>query len=270
MAQALYTLKVTLTSGRMSKTFMRDNPVVSRTIQIRADQTLNQLHGAIFKAFGRWDNCHLGEFNFGSGVTDEDGDRFVSQFASDVPDEPGLHTEKPAVGVMEQARIDKLALQVGQEFWYWYDFGDNWVHRITVRAIGEAKPNVKYPRVTSRVGKNPPQYMDWDKDMDDAEADGDDAQSLEQLVAAGGVEEGTMPFPDGSEVPWRHELMSVDEADRVVAEMAGRTYRVMTLQNVEDGKCVIGTYLVPGLWLNVCIMAMASGESEMVLSIEPV
>ena len=60
----LYTLAVQITDGPMTEAFMKQNPVVARTIQIRSDQTLAQLHRAIFKAFGRSDP-HLYEFRFG-------------------------------------------------------------------------------------------------------------------------------------------------------------------------------------------------------------
>lgn len=48
MARSLYTLEVTILDARMSDEFVRRNPVVSRTIEIRSDQTLNQLYRAIF------------------------------------------------------------------------------------------------------------------------------------------------------------------------------------------------------------------------------
>ena len=57
----LYTLEVFLISGPISEKFAKKNPVVSRTIQIRGDQTLEDLHRAIFDAFGRWEE-HMYEF----------------------------------------------------------------------------------------------------------------------------------------------------------------------------------------------------------------
>ena len=40
----LYTLEVYLIGGPVSEKFAKKNPVVSRTIQIRGDQTLKMLH----------------------------------------------------------------------------------------------------------------------------------------------------------------------------------------------------------------------------------
>jgi len=51
--RGLYTLEVFLVGGPVTDEFLAKNPVVSRTIKIRADQTLAELHAAIFKAFER-------------------------------------------------------------------------------------------------------------------------------------------------------------------------------------------------------------------------
>ena len=60
----------------------------------------------------------------------------------------------------DNTTIDSLALKVGGRFGYWFDFGDDWWHQINVEAIDEGIPRGRFPRVTKRVGKNPPQYPD--------------------------------------------------------------------------------------------------------------
>ena len=55
----LYVLGVYLAGGPTSDKFA--NKQISRVIEIRGDQTLEQLHQAIFKAYDRWDE-HLYEF----------------------------------------------------------------------------------------------------------------------------------------------------------------------------------------------------------------
>src|SRR5262249_7424363 len=72
----LYTLEVFLLSGPITAQFARKNPVVSRIIQVRGDQTLQDLHHAIFDAFGRWEE-HMYEFQFGKGPMDPKGPRYV-------------------------------------------------------------------------------------------------------------------------------------------------------------------------------------------------
>jgi hypothetical protein len=154
-SKKLYTLDVWLTDGYMTDEFVEHNPVISRTIEIRGDQTLDQLHRTIFRAYDRWDDCHLCEFHFGKGPRDRSEDRYVMPFCLDDTEEFG---ETPATGSIDRTRLDDLNLEVGRHFGYWYDFGDNWYHEIEVTALGEPEPKRRYPRITARVGESPPQY----------------------------------------------------------------------------------------------------------------
>jgi hypothetical protein len=154
----LYTLEVFLLSGPITEQFARKNPVVSRTIQIRGDQTLEDLHHAIFDAFGRRDE-HLYEFQFGKGPMDPKAPRYV--LPSDYESERG--EKNPAAGRVDQATIQSLGLAVGDRFGYRFDFGDDWWHQINVEAIEDQVPKGKFPKVTKRVGKSPPQYADEDE-----------------------------------------------------------------------------------------------------------
>jgi hypothetical protein len=60
----LYTLDVFVIGGPVTEKFLKRNPEISRTIQIRGDQTLEELHHAIFEAFDRFDE-HMYQFQFG-------------------------------------------------------------------------------------------------------------------------------------------------------------------------------------------------------------
>ena len=82
----LYTVQVFLIGGPVPEKFARK--VISRTIQIRGDQTLADLHGAIFAAYDRWDE-HFYEFQFGKGPHDPKGKRYV------LPEMPGAGTGRP-------------------------------------------------------------------------------------------------------------------------------------------------------------------------------
>lgn len=149
----LYTLEVFLMSGPISEKFAKKNPVISRTIQIRGDQTLEDLHHAIFAAFGRWEE-HMYEFQFGKGPMDPKAPRYVLPNADDMDD------GKRPLGRVDQTTIGSLGLEVGRSFGYWFDFGDDWWHQIDVTEIEEKVPTGKYPKVTKKVGKSPPQYPD--------------------------------------------------------------------------------------------------------------
>lgn len=157
--QRLYTLEVFITSGPMTGSFARKNPLIARTIQMRGDQTLEDLHHAIFDAFDREEE-HMHEFQVGGkGPMDRQARRYVLPMAVD---EPFSH-RKPA-GDLTRATIGSLGLKVDDTFGYWFDFGDDWWHQINVMAIEDAAPRGRYPKVTKRVGESPPQYVDGDEE----------------------------------------------------------------------------------------------------------
>ena len=147
-----YTLEVSIIGGRMTESFVKRNPVCSRTIEILGKQTLADLHEAIFEAFDRWDE-HMYEFQFGEQPHDPDAVRY------------GLEMGSPFADVDEstdvrKSPLDSLDLEAEDSFFYWFDFGDDWWHQIDVVAIDEDAKVGKYPRVTERIGKSPPQYPD--------------------------------------------------------------------------------------------------------------
>jgi hypothetical protein len=146
----LYTLEVFLSSGPIADKFARKNPVISRTIQIRGDQTLEDLHEAIFEAYDRFD-AHMYEFQLGKRPMQPP--RYVLSVAA----ENG--GDEPTAGLVEETTIESLGLKKGRFFGYWFDFGDDWMHQIDVEAIESTVPPGKYPQITKRVGKSPPQYM---------------------------------------------------------------------------------------------------------------
>ena len=60
-------------SGPVSKNFA--NKEISRVIEIRGDQTLEQLHHAIFEAYDRYEE-HMYQFQFGKRPFDPDGPNY--------------------------------------------------------------------------------------------------------------------------------------------------------------------------------------------------
>lgn len=148
----LYILDVFLPRRPISKSFAKTKTGVSRLIQIRGDQTLEDLHHAIFAAFDREEE-HLYEFQFGQGPRDHHGPVYGLQ------DTGGANEG----GHVSETTIDTLRLKVGRSFGYLFDFGDNWQHQINVKTIEETVPQGQYPKVIKRVGKSPPQYMNEDE-----------------------------------------------------------------------------------------------------------
>jgi hypothetical protein len=155
----VYNLEVFLLCGPITENLAKKNRVVSRTILIRGDQTLEDLHHAIFDAFDRWEE-HAYEFQFGKGPMDPEAPRHVLPGAYQLSVEQG----EPAADRVDETTLDSLGLKEGDRFGYWFDFGDDWWHQVNVEAVEEKSPRGKYPRVTKREGRSPPQYVDWDKE----------------------------------------------------------------------------------------------------------
>ncbi|HLF07222.1 MAG TPA: MarR family transcriptional regulator [Thermoplasmata archaeon] len=144
----LYVLNVFLTGGPVTKEFT--NKEISRAIEIRGDQTLDQLHEAILRAYDRL-HPHPYEFQLGRRPFDRKDPNFGIAAAK---------TKRRGYQDARQTRLDELNLKPDRVFGYWFDFGDGWYHLIRLERIEEAIPTVTYPRVIRRVGKSPPQYFD--------------------------------------------------------------------------------------------------------------
>jgi Plasmid pRiA4b ORF-3-like protein len=146
----IYTVEVILISGPITDKFIKKNPAVTRTIEIRGDQTLEDLHHVIFKAFDRFDE-HMYEFQMGGkGPGDPEAKRY------------GLSGLDNLTGDVAKTTLDALKLKKDKIFGYWFDFGDDWWHQVNVDAIEQKNDNLKYPKIIKRVGKSPPQYEDVD------------------------------------------------------------------------------------------------------------
>ncbi len=142
---SLYCFRVYLTGGPVGP--KHRGKVVSRDIEIRGDQTLADLHEAIFLAYDRFD-AHMYQFQCGKGPHDPAGPNY------------GIPCPGDDVHDATQTTIDSLQLTPQKVFGYWFDFGDDWMHQIQIERIDTAIPTVSYPRITKRVGKSPPQYLD--------------------------------------------------------------------------------------------------------------
>ncbi len=151
----LYTLEVFIISGPVTLKFAKKNPVISRTVEIRGDQALEDLHRAIFKAFDRQDE-HMYEFQFGGkGPNDPQARRYGLSMPFG-----GREESVELEGDVTQTTLDALKLKKDEAFGYWFDVGDDWWHQINVLSIEKKTAKGGYPKVIKRIGQSPPQYMD--------------------------------------------------------------------------------------------------------------
>ena len=139
--------------------------MISRTIQIRGEQTLDNLHNAIFDAFDRFD-AHRYQFEFGGRKpTDPHSEKYVHPMADAPPEgvggcmQPTTPSGETGAQPATEASIASLMLRPKQRFFYRFDFGDDWWHWIDVIAISTTIPPGGFPKVIGHVGKSPPQYL---------------------------------------------------------------------------------------------------------------
>jgi hypothetical protein len=126
---------------------------VSRTIELREDQTLEDLHATIREAFG-WMDDHLYSFWLDGRFW---GDR-STEYTAPVEAEEGVATADVAVS--------ELGLERGASIAYVFDFGDEWRVELRVLDAGAADSG-RYPRIVASKGQAPPQYPDVeDEDVD--------------------------------------------------------------------------------------------------------
>lgn len=135
------------------------NKRIYRKIAIREDQTLNDLHEAIFRAFDREEE-HLYSFFFPHKATSSKQVIIKSRAffppMEDVMAPFGEHDNST------EATLGSLWLREKQKFYYLFDWGDEWWHELTFE--GESSTNEKtLPAIIVKKGESPPQYPDWDE-----------------------------------------------------------------------------------------------------------
>lgn len=120
---------------------------------MKDNQTLSDLHNAIFDAFDR-DDPHLYSFYM------TDGSKRSNRF-HDCPEFMGgtyTESDKPENSA-ESTKIKDLNLSIKDKFEYLFDFGDNWLHEIVLEKIEDTEENINYPQILKKNGKSPPQYV---------------------------------------------------------------------------------------------------------------
>jgi hypothetical protein len=121
------------------KVRLRDvRPPIWRRIEVPGNVTFAKLHHILQAAMG-WTDSHLHEFIVGGRHIGRPGD----DFGGDVENEARVRLEEVA------AAKSKLT--------YWYDFGDDWWHDITVERVGPREAGVEYPRLLAGERSAPPE-----------------------------------------------------------------------------------------------------------------
>ena len=150
----LYTLKVALS----------DDNNIWRRIEILGNQSLDQLHEAIFEAFDRFDP-HLYSFYLTrSGSKSMRRFAEAEEFTHPAAIEEDIGFSRKKLHDASKIPLASLGLEEKDRFEYLFDFGDEWIHEITIEKILDLFPEKEYPVISERKGGSPPQYPDFDED----------------------------------------------------------------------------------------------------------
>jgi hypothetical protein len=126
-----------------------------RTIAMRGDQTLAQLHDEIFQAFDRFDD-HLYSFYFPKALRRRGPVARPKEYVSPISFEDSGPDGRRFNAA--STTVDELNLKAGQTFEYLFDYGDSWWHEIHVQHVGSIAVGRRYPGVLEKHGQSPPQY----------------------------------------------------------------------------------------------------------------
>lgn len=116
-----------------------------RHIQISCGSTLWELHAAIIDAFEFCDD-HAHAF-FMDNKKWSDWDAYYME---------GMEHDDRTTN---KYRLNQVGLEVGMQFKYVFDFGDEWTFQCKVLRISDE--NIKAPRVIKSKGNSPEQYGPW-------------------------------------------------------------------------------------------------------------
>jgi hypothetical protein len=118
-------------------------PPLWRRLELASDTHLDELHDVIQIAFG-WTDSHLHRFSAGPSPYDPDTEHYLSPF----------EVEEGEEGTPEGAvRLDEVLADVGDTLYYLYDFGDDWLHSLTLEAVLPRDDTA--PRATCTAGRRP-------------------------------------------------------------------------------------------------------------------
>ncbi|MEA3266541.1 MAG: hypothetical protein U9P42_06305 [Candidatus Fermentibacteria bacterium] len=135
------------------------NKRIYRKIAISEDQTLDDLHEAIFQAFDREEE-HLYSFFFPNKATSSK--RVIMKSLAFFPPTEDVMAPFSEHGHSTETTIGSLKLREKQKFYYLFDWGDEWWHELTFEGECTAKITM-LPAIIVKKGESPSQYPDWDE-----------------------------------------------------------------------------------------------------------
>lgn len=121
-------------------------PKVERELIVPSSLRLDRLHQVLQAAMG-WEDDHLHEYIVG---TQRSGTRY-----GPMQDDP-LGFGEPALDETAHT-LAQIAPRKGDRFVYWYDFGDDWMHTVRVKAVLDRSPVAAPLHCLKAAGACPPE-----------------------------------------------------------------------------------------------------------------
>lgn len=199
-------------------------PPVWRRLDVAGDLDLADLHEVLQTAMG-WTDSHLHNFLASR-------DRRVPPILTDFDEEEG-HT-----GINERdVRLDQVLQEVGDEFYYAYDFGDGWEHAIRLEEVLAYDDSLPRVRLLGGARACPPEDCGGSggyADLVDAVTHGPRMADQRELLAWAG--------------DWDPEAFSVEETDELLrltlTSMGGSAGMAASLRAIGTGFSDVLTDLV--------------------------
>jgi hypothetical protein len=128
---------------------------VTRKLELKDIQTLDDLHEAIIYKSFQWDDPHLYSFFMDNKPNSENREmEYSCDTDPDFLDEPRKSSN---------ISLKKLDLKQDQKFLFLFDYGDNHHFRIMVNGFGETQKGKRYPVILEEKGKAPDQYPEYEE-----------------------------------------------------------------------------------------------------------
>lgn len=163
------------------------DPAVERLLDLASDLRLDQVHRILQSSFD-WHDAHLHEFAQGEQRWDDGSAAALGPSPFD--DGPGPQPER-------RTRLGQVLAHAGDQLEYTYDFGDSWLHVLTVEEVLPREPGDPPALAVAAERAAPPE-------------DCGGVGGYENLVAA-------LADPDKPEhaelVDWATEALGIEPAD---------------------------------------------------------
>ena len=134
-----------------------DQDDVYREIEIRANQTFEDLHHALLQAIN-FDSKHEASFYMSDDFWRKGLEITLNPQPAEDDDDVPLLKRKPPAKLMKQSKLAAFIEDPHQKIVYIYDYKANWILYLELVKILTVDAKTSYPKCTKSVGPAPKQY----------------------------------------------------------------------------------------------------------------